>query len=273
MTTNAKDRYVTFHPDIQVMEVDFCDLTFEVPAHVHAAYDSIEGELEQTGQKWFFLVNYKNCQIDSSAWIAFAHRGKKVNLAYSLGSARFAAPGDTGDAILESARQKEFDPNLFTSRDEALAHLDSLRRAIPSDAMAETLVPTPPKDARTPDDRIFFHPNLQVMEVDYSDYSFATSASVNDFYDEITRQIAATERKWYFMVNYENTEVLPDAWYTWAARGRTLNDEFSLGTVRFNPKEETKEQLQKRGRMDDFNPNVVSSREEALERVEELKRA
>ena len=64
---------------------------------------------------------------------------------------------------------------------------------------------------------------------------------------------------------------MPDAWYAWASRGKELNDVFSLGTVRFSPKEETKEQLRERGRIDDFNPNVVSSRDEALARIAELK--
>ena len=272
MTDKAR-QYVTFHSDLQVMEVDFSDLTFEVPSFVHDVYDEVERALAETGQKWFFLVNYQDCVIEPQAWIAFAYRGKRVNLAYSLGSVRFAVPEDTGEAILESARQKKFDPNLFSSRDEALAHISHLRSEIPEAEYDARLVPTPPADVRTASDRIFFHPALDVMEVDYSDYTFATSVDVNEFYDETSRQISETGKKWYFIVNYENTEILPDAWYTWAARGRKLNAEWSLGTVRFGPQEGTREEIERRSRADSFNPNLVSSRADALARIEELKRA
>jgi hypothetical protein len=273
MNANDNEGNVTFHPDIQVMEVDFSNLTFEVPGMVHAAYDQIEKKLENTGKKWLFLVNYENCQIMSQAWIAFAYRGKRVNLAYSLGSARFAAPGDASDAILERARQKQFDPNLFSSREAALEHLAGVLSEIPVDDYEAMLVPTPPSDTRTAADRVIFHPKQQIMEIDCSAHTFATSADVNAFYDELAKQISDTGKKWYFMINYENTEILPDAWYAWASRGKELNVASSLGSVRFNPQEETKEEILKRARTEDFNPNIVSTRDEALARIDELKQS
>jgi hypothetical protein len=273
MTTGIDGTLVTFHPDIQVMEVDFSNMTFEVPGKVHAVYDHVENELEKTGKKWLFLVNYKNCQIMSQAWIAYAYRGKKVNLAYSLGSARFATSEDTGDAILESARQKKFDPNLFSLREAALTYLEGVRSKIPVDEYEAMLVPTPPTDMRTAADRIIFHQDLQVMEIDCSDYTFATRADVNAFYDELDNQISETGQKWYFIVNYTNTEILPDAWYAWASRGKDLNVASSLGSVRFNPQEETKDEILARSRTEVFNPNIVSTRDEALARINELKQS
>ena len=271
MGANAFEDRVTFHAENQVMEVDFSNMTFDVSSKVHNAYDVIDRKLHETGKKWFFLVNYQNCRIMSEAWIAFAHRGKMVNLSYSLGSARYAATGDTSDDILESARQEKFDPNLFRTRDDALAYLAELRREIPDDEFAQRLVPSLPKETRQMSERVIFHPDLQIMEVDFSDCVFARSADVNAFYDEIDRQIAATDKKWYFMVNYKATEILPDAWHSWAVRGERLNMSYSLGTVRFDPNERTKAEIEERALTDDFNPNIVATRDEALARIEELK--
>ncbi|MEX3010947.1 hypothetical protein [Hoeflea sp. TYP-13] len=271
MDANRFENCVTFHPEIQVMEVDFSNVTFDVSATVHQAYDAVDRKLHDTGMKWFFLVNYLNCRIMTEAWIAFAHRGKNTNLCYSLGSARYAASGDTSEDILESAKQENFDPNLFRTRDDALAYLAKLRSEIPDDELERRRVPSVPKETRPLSERVTFHPDLRIMEVDFSDYVFARSADVNKFYDEIDRQITATGNKWYFMVNYKNTEILPDAWHSWAVRGGRLNSSSSLGTVRFDPNEKTKEDIRKRAHADDFNPNIVATREEALARIEELK--
>lgn len=271
MGDNSFEDRVTFHPDLMVMEADFSDITFDVSSKVHKAYDVIDRKLQETGKKWFFLVNYLNCEIMSEAWIAFAHRGKSVNLAYSLGSARFAASGDTSDEILESAKQEKFDPNLFRTRDDALAYLAGLRNEIPDGEMDQRRVPTLPKVSKPLSRRVTFHPDLQIMEVDFSDHTFTRSADVNTFYDEIEKQIGATDKQWYFMVNYKNTEILPDAWHSWAMRGGRLNAASSLGTVRFDPNEKTKEDIRKRASADDFNPNIVATREEALARIAELR--
>lgn len=273
MAANKFENCVTFHPDIQVMEVDFSNVTFDVSSTVHQAYDVIDEKLRETGKKWFFLVNYLNCRIMSEAWIAFAHRGKNVNLAYSLGSARYAASGDTSEEILESAKQENFDPNLFRTREDAVAHLAQLRSDIPDEEFQLRLIPTVPKNKKSLSERVTFHPDLQIMEVDYSDHTFARSSDVNAFYDEIEKQIAATQKKWFFMVNYKNTEILPDAWHSWALRGGRLNASSSLGTVRFDPNEKTVDDIRKRANADDFNPNIVATREEALARIEELKQA
>ncbi len=260
-----------FHADNDVMEVDFRNMTFKVSDDVHKVYDEVERQLKSRGKKWFFLVNYHQCKIMSEAWIAFAHRGKIVNIGYSLGSARFAAGSETGDEILERSREEKFDPNLFSSRKEALDYLAGLRSNIPESEFEDRLKPSLPDDLATFTDRIAFHEEMQVMEVDFSNISFATSSVVNRVYDEITDQIAQTRKNWYFIVNYANTEILPEAWYTWSERGKKLNQEFSLGTVRFDPREETRQKILKRARADEFNPNLVANREDALKRVDEMK--
>ena len=50
--------------------------------------------------------------------------------------------------------------------------------------------------------RIKFHHDLEIMEVDFSEFSFTGSSDVNAVYDAIEHLVAETGRKWYFMVNY-----------------------------------------------------------------------
>jgi len=130
MTDAAIAERVRFLEDKQVMEVDFSNVLFSDSSAVNHFYDSIEERVEPTGVPWFFLVNYKNCKILPDAWFAFAHRGKKLNLAHSLGTVRFATPDDTGQEILEKSREEDFDPNLFESRDDALAELARMREEL-----------------------------------------------------------------------------------------------------------------------------------------------
>lgn len=50
--------------------------------------------------------------------------------------------------------------------------------------------------------RISFDTDLQVMHVDFSDFTFADSPTVNMFYDRLEAGIAATgTEKWFFLVN------------------------------------------------------------------------
>ena len=121
-----QDRIV-FHDDIQVMEVDFSDLTFDSSPMVDEAYDEIERQIEATGRDWYFLVNYRNCRIFELAWIRFAQRGKKLNLAHSLGSVRFAVQEELSETIEQSAKKENFDPNLFPSREAALQEIERMK--------------------------------------------------------------------------------------------------------------------------------------------------
>jgi len=118
---------IKFHDAQGIMEVDFSDVTFHDTEDVDQFYDEIDRRLESTGRPWFFLVNYKNCKIRPDAWVAFAQRGKKSNLAFSRGTARYEPAIETGQEIYEKAETDRFDPNLFDSRAEALAHLRQLQ--------------------------------------------------------------------------------------------------------------------------------------------------
>lgn len=128
MKEKSLSERIGFYPDLQVMEVDLSELMFSDSSEVNHVYDAIETRVGKTNQKWLFLVNYKNCTILPDAWIAFAHRGKKLNLAYSLGTVRYAIPDRTSNEILEKSKEENFDPNMFESREDALAALAEMRK-------------------------------------------------------------------------------------------------------------------------------------------------
>lgn len=129
MSSTNYSNLVTFHDDLQIMEVNFNDVTFENSPMVDDIYDAIEQGIADSGsEKWFFMVNYKNCRIFELAWIRFAQRGKRVNIAHSLGSVRFAAHEDLGHSIEASAKSQNFDPNLFATREQALGEIEKMKQ-------------------------------------------------------------------------------------------------------------------------------------------------
>jgi len=119
---------VTFHDDLQVMEIDVSNLTFNASSMVDEYYDEIERQVAGQRPKWYFLVNYKNCRIFELAWIRFAQRGKRLNLAHSLGSVRYAVADELSESMEARARSEHYDPNLFSSREEALAEIERMKR-------------------------------------------------------------------------------------------------------------------------------------------------
>lgn len=120
---------IHFHQDIDVMEVDFSDVTFDSAKQVNEFYDLVDQRIADSNQeKWYFLVNYRNCKLTPPAWIPFANRGKKVNIAHSLGTVRFEASEQTQKTIEEQSKSNNFDSNLVETRDSALAKLAGLRR-------------------------------------------------------------------------------------------------------------------------------------------------
>ena len=118
---------VGFHESLQVMEVDFSDLTFASESQVNGFYDEIDRRLEETGKRWYFLVIYRNCVIEPDVWNAFAARGKNTNITYGMGTVRVGAKDETRDTIRERAESDRFRSNLFDSRDEAMVALAEMR--------------------------------------------------------------------------------------------------------------------------------------------------
>ncbi len=116
-------RIKTLH-DSEIIEIDFSDFRFSSNQIVNDFYDIVEDMIEASGRKWYFLVNYTDCSIWPEAWVAFAHRGKKINVNFSLGTVRYSEP-KTGEDV--SSEPDSFDPDLFPSRQLALNKLEEMK--------------------------------------------------------------------------------------------------------------------------------------------------
>lgn len=84
--------------DQDIIEVDFTNFQFTDSDTVNAVYDAIEAEARSTSKKWYFIVNHNGCRVWPEAWVAFAHRGKKINFIYSLGTVQYAVGRKTSDS-------------------------------------------------------------------------------------------------------------------------------------------------------------------------------
>lgn len=121
------------------------------------------------------------------------------------------------------------------------------------------------------DARIHFDTELQIMEADFSDFHFTDSRVVNAFYDRLETRIAATgEDQWFFLVNLNGTRIDTLAWTAYSRRGRALNKAHSMGSVRFDASEETRQQIIRAANTEAFNPNLFTDREAALARIAEM---
>lgn len=265
---DALDRRIAFLPEDEILEIDLSDLTLENSADVNLLYDRLEARIAETGETyWYFLINYHGTRIDPAAWFAHSRRGKELNLTHSQGTVRYDASEETRRQIETSAGTDNFNPNLFADRDGAIARLKSL----PSkrEVKIEHVPNFAPGDFRK---RVRFLEDDGIMDVDFSNVTFAHSRDVNDCYDELEALLRPTKRKWYFLVNYEDTQIYPEAWVRYAARGKTLNEAFSLGSVRYAPGSETETDIRLRAESGGFRPNIRNTREEALARIAEMKR-
>lgn len=261
------DNRIAFLDDRQIMDIDFAGFHFDTSQTVNRFYDRIEERIATTGEpKWFFLINYSGSRIDPAAWIAFSRRGKALNLAHSMGSVRYDASDETRRQIERDANTEAFDANLFADRDSALARIATLKST-----RRKRTVHAP---SHTPDEiarRISFDPEGPIMNVDFSHFTFHNARDVDDVYDHIEDQIKASDRKWFFLIDYEGCEIMPEAWVRYAQRGKRLNLAASLGSVRFAPGSETEADIRLRAESQDFRPNIRNTREEALQRIAEIK--
>jgi hypothetical protein len=271
-TTNLNpdviDRRVSFQLDDQIFEIDLSDLKLENSADVNLLYDRLEAMIAESGEAfWYFLINYRGTRIDPAAWLAHSRRGKSLNQAHSQGTVRYDASDETRRQIEASAGTENFNPNLFADREEAIKRLKSF----PSKRVA-TPPKTPSYEPGEFSHRVRFLEAEEIMDVDLTNITFVHSRDVNDCYDELENKLRPTGRKWYFLVNYENTKIFSEAWIQYSSRGKALNKEFSLGSVRFAPGLETETDIRLRAESGGFRPNIRNTRAEALARIDEIKR-
>ncbi|WP_136442947.1 hypothetical protein [Pacificoceanicola onchidii] len=263
------DPRIRFDDARQIMEVDFTDLHFQSGSTVNQFYDRIEERIAESGESlWFFLVNLNGMRIDPAAWVDYARRGRALNQAHSMGSVRFDASPETAAQIERDARTERFDPNLFTSREDAIVRLD----ALPSKRRATGILHDP---NYAPGDfvrRVSFDHEAGILEIDFSHFTFFHARDVGDFYDHIEERIRDTgQDKWFFLINYDGCRIEPAAWVQHAFRGKKINLSHSLGTVRYAPGSETEEEIRRRATAQDFRPNIRNTRAEALARIDEMR--
>lgn len=120
-------RRISFDADGPIMDVDFSHFTFNHSRDVDDFYDYIEERIIESDRKWFFLVNMEGCQILPAAWVRYAHRGKELNKAASLGSVRYAPGSETEDDIRLRAESQGFEPNIRNTRGEALERIAEMK--------------------------------------------------------------------------------------------------------------------------------------------------
>ncbi|GAB4296807.1 MAG: hypothetical protein Kow0058_13850 [Roseovarius sp.] len=123
-------RRVRFDPERLILDIDLSNLTFQHSGDVDVLYDYLEERITESNRRWFFLVNLNGCQILPAAWVRYAHRGKRLNQAGSLGSVRYAAGSETAEEIRMRAESGGFRPNIRNTRDEALDLIESMHRQL-----------------------------------------------------------------------------------------------------------------------------------------------
>ncbi len=267
ISESALDRRITFHDELQTMEADFSSFHFDGSEIVNRMYDRLEARIAETGEeKWFFLVNLNGTRIDPSAWTAYSRRGRALNLAHSMGSVRFDASDETRRQIERAANTEAFDPNLFTDRDAALARIGE----IPS-VRRKKLVLERNYELSDFVRRVTFDEETVIMDVDFSHFTFHHSRDVDEFYDYLEERIKESDRRWFFLVNLNGCQILPGAWIRYAHRGKRLNEAGSLGSVRYAAGSETEADIRLRAESAGFRPNIRNTRQEALERIEEMR--
>ena len=119
--------HVRFIDDLDVVEIDFAGLEFRSSKIVNEFFDVVEKLVEATGRRWYFLVNYGGYSVWPEAWVAFAHRGKRLNVTFSHGTARYEESAGNG-----VERSREFDPSILGTREAALARIEQMKSAGPA---------------------------------------------------------------------------------------------------------------------------------------------
>lgn len=115
---------ITIHENADIMEVNLSGMVFSSSQIVNEVHDAIESAVHASGRKWYFLINYKDVSIWPEAWVAFAHRGKRINVNFSLGTVRYSEPNPDSTASGGGLAQ-----DLFPSRELAVDKIDEMKAA------------------------------------------------------------------------------------------------------------------------------------------------
>ena len=113
---------------------------------------------------------------------------------------------------------------------------------------------------------------METFEVDFSDLTFSDAAEVDAFYDEIDRQLAASGRRWYFLVIYTGCVITPVAWPRFAERGKSANINHGLGTVRVGATAQMRDSIRQDAGRAFFRANIHDERDQAILALGELRK-
>ncbi len=113
---------------------------------------------------------------------------------------------------------------------------------------------------------------IELLDIDLTDVTFSTNAEVDEFYDAVDHRLRATRRRWYFLINYTNCTVAPEALEHFSDRGKQTNNAHSLGTVRYGASRSMRDTILARASLAQFRANIVETREEALVALGELRK-
>lgn len=82
---------------VQVIDIDQEGLVFNSTDMVNSFYDEVEAVVDETGQDWYFVVGFKDAAVWPEAWVAFAHREKRLYVSHALGQVRYDAGATEAD--------------------------------------------------------------------------------------------------------------------------------------------------------------------------------
>lgn len=266
-TPDALESRIRILEAAQIVEIDFTGLYFHDSGDVNTFYDFIEAHLHETGEPlWFFMVNTQDYRVDGDAWFAFTRRGRDLNEGHSMKTVRYDADPQTVNQIKRNKGTEREIPNLFPSRETALAYLKTL----PSKRRERiNHVPSFEKEAFLK--RLSFDESTGILDIDLSGMSFEHSRDVNDVHNWTEEAIRATGHKWWMLVNYQDTRIQSPAWVQFSLRSDEFNKRYSMGSVRFAVGTQTEADKRLRYETKTTRPNIRSSRREALARISELK--
>lgn len=267
LTPPGIDSRLTFHETDQIFEIELAHVHFSGRADVAAFYDRCEARIAESGENlWFFLVHDDGLRVEPEAWVAYSARGRSLSLAHSMGTVRYDGSPETKARIERARGTDAFDPNLFPTREAALARI----RELPTQRR-KRIVHEPNYTRADFAARLAFFPDEAIMEADFSGFTFHHSRDVTDFYDFIEAAIVETDRKWFFLFNQNGLRIEPAAWVEYARRAKRLSTGAGLGTVRYAEGTETASALALPAGSPGPRPNARNTREEAVARIAELK--
>lgn len=104
--------------DLNAVEIDFSDMTFDSADTVNDFFDVIVEVVEPLGRRVYLLVDHTDCRVWPEAWVAYAHRGKEVRVTFSIETVRYENDPDADPRAVPP-----YEGDVFPSRDAALAHI------------------------------------------------------------------------------------------------------------------------------------------------------